>query len=108
MAPATSRATGSSPAAAQAWRYDTPRPVRAGSPPLAAAKACQAWLTQAITPSRSSSATSTPTSGRGRTLRPGEAPAIRLRRLPLAWRASPVRAALPAGDRAAAAASTEG
>ena len=35
-------------------------PVRCGSPPLAAANARQAWLTQTMTPSRSSSAISVP------------------------------------------------
>ncbi len=95
MAPATSAATGSFPAPAQACRYDTPVPMRAGSPPLAAAKACHAALTQVITPSRSSSATSTPTSGPAGTRPAGEAPAE-------------ASAALAASDLAARAASTEG
>ena len=98
-------------------------PVRAGSPPLAAAKACHAWLTQTITPSRSSSATSTPTSGSACT-RPageapgGEAPGGRLRRLPLvllafttvslALAALAALAALSVGDRTARADSTDG
>ena len=42
-----------------------PAPVRAGSPPLAAANAFQAWLTDTMTPRRSSRATSTGGSPRG-------------------------------------------
>ncbi|HEU5387927.1 MAG TPA: hypothetical protein VFV73_18685 [Streptosporangiaceae bacterium] len=51
--------------------YDMPGPVLAGSPPFAAANARQASLTDTITPSRSSSATSVPTSLDHRALLPG-------------------------------------
>jgi hypothetical protein len=78
MALATCPATGSSAAAVQTSRYETPGPVRPGSPPLAAANARQASLTDTITPSRSSSATSVPTSsastGTGSGTRPSGRP----------------------------------
>ena len=58
MASATRSASGSS-ARAQAVRYETPTPARAGSPPLARQKSSQAPFTQTITPSASRRATST-------------------------------------------------